>query len=96
MEASLEKLENDWAKFCETASGVKSKFEDKYGKWKEFRSDCDKMQIILNECESTLKPEIRRGIDLQGIDIELKKLKVFLHQLFLYLNTIFVLIIVLT
>ena len=76
MEGNLEKLENDWASFCEKASNVKSALEDKYGKWKEFRSDCDKLMINLSEFENNLKPELKRGFDLQGIDIELKKLKV--------------------
>lgn len=83
MEGNLGKLENDWASFCEKASNVKSELEDKYGRWKEFRSDCDKMMIMLSEFENNLKPEIRRGFDLQGIDIELKKLKVCYELYFL-------------
>ena len=77
MEESLEKLENEWAKFCENASIVKSELEEKLEKWKEFRPDCDNMQMILNEFEGNLTSEIGRGVDLQGLDIELKKLKVY-------------------
>ena len=77
MEESLEKLENEWAKFCENASNVKSELEEKFGKWKEFRFECDTMQKILNEFEGNLTSEVGRGVDLQGLDIELKKLKVY-------------------
>ena len=77
MEGRLEQSENEWAKFCENASNVKAKLEDNNGKWKEFISDCEKMSKTLNEYDGDLATEIKRGFELHGIDIELKKIKVF-------------------
>lgn len=76
MERKLEKLEDEWAKFCENASEVKARLEANHGKWKGFQSEVDKMMTYLSECKNVLDEEIERGIDIQAVDIELKKFKV--------------------
>lgn len=76
LEKRLEKLEYEWAEFCESASNLKSSLEDNLMIWKEFEKDCDKMKAFLNEQEQNITRTIGKGIDIQAIGIEQEKIKV--------------------
>ena len=76
LEKRLEKLEYEWAEFCESASSLKSRLEDDLMIWKDFEKDFDKMNTFLNDLQQSITSSIGKGIDIQSVGIEREIFKV--------------------
>ena len=79
LEGRLGQLEKEWADFCERTSDLKTEMERKISTWKDFNGDCEKIIEFLTKNCAASRDEIKRGIDLQAMAVDLEKIKVIFH-----------------